>query len=194
LSQETLRSKIPSEQIPAFITSSNEYKGDRVIIERRIFAEPEGKNNLSVDIVNFPIAQSVAILSITKEEKVLIEKHYRYAPLKEIMEIPAGWLKDGEQAEDGAKRELMEETGYSATNLRKLGSILPAPGYSTEEIFLFFAKVRKSPEAQQRLEPTEKIIITQFSKSKVLRMIKSGQIKDSMTISAIYLAQMKGLF
>ncbi len=179
---------------PALINSKTVYESKRLRVEKRVFSQELREENLEVDVVSFPVPRSVAVLPFTEKGEVLLEKHYRYAPLEQILEIPAGWLKSSEKPEDGARRELMEETGYSVLQIKALGTILPAAGYSTEEISLFLARVKKKPESKQSLEPGEKITLVKFSKRTVQRMIRSGKIRDAMTISAVFRAQLRGLF
>jgi ADP-ribose pyrophosphatase len=175
------------------ISSRTVYRDSRFSIEQRIFSLEGKKENLRVGVVNFPVRKSVGILPVTQGGKVILERHYRYALAQDIWEIPAGWLKAGEKLLEGAKRELMEETGFSSSKMCSLGSIFPAAGYSTEEIFLFLARVRNSPEEKQRLELGEVIRLGYFSNSEIEKMIKSNRIKDAMTISAISRAKMRGL-
>jgi ADP-ribose pyrophosphatase len=179
---------------PVLISSKSEYKGKRLQIVKRIFSHSTKNRTIEIDVLTFPVPKSVAILPITERGKVLLEKHYRFAPLQEIIEVPAGWLQAGEKPIDGARRELMEETGCSAYQLRSLGSILPAPGYSTEEIYLFIAKVTTQRQSNQSLELGEIITASTFSKRQVVSLIRSGRIRDAMTISSVYRARLKGLF
>ncbi|MDE6001750.1 MAG: NUDIX hydrolase, partial [Clostridia bacterium] len=79
-----------------------------------------------------------AAVLLVKDGEVLLVKQFRYLYGKEIYEIPAGKLEDGEDATAGAARELEEETGYRAKLVRML-DLYPSPGYTDEVIHIFFA-------------------------------------------------------
>ena len=119
-----------------------------------------------------------------EDGKVLLVKQFRYAYGKEIYEIPAGKLEKGEDPAVTAKRELEEETGYVAKNLKELFKLYPTPGYSDEIIHIYFAedclKSAKNPDEDEFVE-CEFIEI-----EKVCKMIESGEICDAKTVAAIY--------
>lgn len=177
---------------PKLVNKKIEYSGRRFKIEKREFQKVGGLAH-TVDIVNFAIPRSVAILPVNEKEQIVLEKHYRYAPMEEIFEIPAGWLEPGESPTKAARRELLEETGYLPDSLEKMGTILPAPGYSTEEIFLFLAHVKETNRKKTMLEKGELIRTQSFAKEQVLSMIKTDEIKDAMSICAVYRARLLAL-
>jgi ADP-ribose pyrophosphatase len=142
------------------------------------------------DLVLHPGA--VAILPVTPDGRILLEKQYRHALGQTILEIPAGTLEEGETPEDCAKRELMEETGYRPTHLIKLGVVYTAPGYSNERIHLFYAKVIKE-KGGPAPEPDETITVGSYTMSHVSSMVRRGLLLDSKSLSALFIAERLGL-
>ncbi|MBS7622407.1 NUDIX hydrolase [Candidatus Bathyarchaeota archaeon] len=126
---------------------------------------------------------AVAMLPLLDDGRLLLIRQYRHPVGKILLEIPAGTLSDGETPEHCARRELVEETGYTADDLEELFSCFLAPGYSSEKIHLFLAtrlrKVGGNPEIDEfiRLEPT--------TLEDAEKMIEKGEILDAKTISAI---------
>lgn len=156
-------------------------KGNVILFE--VFEERIGKMKVKRDVVNFP--KTVGVLPLVGKNKFILIKQFRFPIKKEIWEIPAGILEKGEKPEIGAKRELKEETGYEANELKKIGEIFLTPGYSTEYMYLFLAKGLKKGE--QKLDEGEMIKeVKIFSKKEILKMIKNQEIVDGKTILALF--------
>jgi len=156
-------------------------KGNVFLFE--VFEEKIGKSKIKRDVVKSP--KAIGILPLLDKNKIVLIRQFRFAINKEIWEIPAGMLRKGEKPEVGAKRELKEETGYEAKELKKIGEFYLSPGYSTEYMYLFLARGLKKGE--QSLEKGEKIKeVKIFSKKEVLKMIKSRKIVDAKTILALF--------
>lgn len=123
-----------------------------------------------------------AVLFI-KDNKVLLVKQFRYAYGKEMYEIPAGKLNDGEEPCVAAARELEEETGYKA-ELVHFMDICPTPGYTDEIIHIFYAE--NSTRSAQNLDEGEFLNVEFLPLDIVVEMIERGEISDAKTIIAIY--------
>ena len=140
---------------------------------------PSGKV-VTRDIVEHPGA--VAIVAVDESEIVLV-KQYRYAAGRELLEVPAGTLEQGEDPDACAVRELREETGYAARNWRRLLSCYMAPGYSSEVIHFYVAEgleqVGSSPEED------ESISVERLSFDDALKMMEDNTIMDSKTITGV---------
>ena len=100
-----------------------------------------------------------------------------------IYELPAGTLGRGEAPLACARREIIEETGYSAKRLTLLARIYPVPGYSTEEIFIYKAEGLKKVE--RAVEEDEVIESGPFTRSAVRKLFKEGKIVDAKTICGL---------
>ena len=124
----------------------------------------------------------VCILGLV-DNKVIIEKQYRYAYDEELYELPAGKLEKDESSYEAGLREFEEETGYKAESLTSLGVMYPTCGYSNEIIYLYLAN-NISP-SKRHLDDDEVIDIMYLPIEEIVDMINSGVIKDAKTIIAI---------
>lgn len=125
----------------------------------------------------------VCILGIV-DDKVILEKQYRYAYNEEIYELPAGKLEINENPYDAGLREFEEETGYKAESLIDLGCMYPTCGYSSEIIYLYLAN--NISKSKRHLDEDEVIDIMMVSIDEVLKMIDENKIKDAKTICLIH--------
>ena len=127
---------------------------------------------------------SVVILAVDGESsnpRVLLERQYRYAAGKFLWELPAGSLDPGEQPLAGAKRELLEETGYRAKSWSRALFFYPSPGFVDETMTIYLA--RGLTPGPSRPEADEFITWKLTPLSLVLKMIWSGRIQDGKTIA-----------
>ncbi len=160
--------------------------GNKIIFKGRLFCLSTKKVKLpngyisDLEVIKHPGA--VLIIPFLAKGKVILLRQFRAVLNIYMYELPAGTLKKKELPLDCAKREIIEETGYSAARLVKLGHIYPVPGYSTEEIIIFKAEglEKKSGKADED-EIIESFIVT---KKQVRSMFKSGKIIDAKTICA----------
>ena len=106
-----------------------------------------------------------------------------------MWELPAGRIDDGETALTAAKRELLEETGYSARQWKRILHFYVSPGFLDETMTIYFARGLRAGKAQP--EADEQIATRFFALSDAKRMVLQGHIRDAKTISGIlWLAQM----
>jgi len=172
-----------NDEKPEVIASDVPFKGKKLEVVRQTISWGGGKEAV-VETIAHPGA--VAILAITPEGKVLLERQYRHSVGGYIYEIPAGTLEPGEEPTACASRELLEETGYRADSLRKLGAIYPAPGYSSEVLHLFVARAIRS--GGQRLEDDEAISVTLHDPEEALRLVKEGKAFDGKSALLLEMA------
>lgn len=133
---------------------------------------------------------SVVILAVDhssskKDPWVVMERQYRHAANQYLWELPAGKLEEGENQLLGAKRELTEETGYSARRWSKLVRYYASPGFLGEWMQVFLAEELVAGEAQP--EDDEKIDFRLVKLSEILKMIDEGKILDGKTLISIML-------
>ena len=143
-------------------------------------------NGVTTDMEFVEHPGATAIIPMLNESRVLLLKQYRHPLRKYIWEIPAGTIDPQESVINCAKRELIEETGYSANQWQKLGEITPVPGYSNERIHIYLATELQT--AEQDLDRDEIINIHEVDYSEALEMIKTGKIQDAKSIAGLYLA------
>ena len=123
------------------------------------------------------------IVPILSKNKILMLRQLRPVINSYIYELPAGTLDKGESPKSCARREIIEETGYSAGKLTRLGIIYPVPGYSTEKIIIFKAE---GLEKCVRLTEKDEIIDTKvFTRMQIKRFFKTRRIIDAKTICAL---------
>jgi len=143
----------------------------------------ENGATVDLDMVRHPGA--AAIVPFLTDGTLLLLRQYRHAVGGTIWEIPAGTLNPGETGISCAKRELIEETGYSAAQWKTLGTITPVPGYSDERITLFLA--RDLSPAEQHLDRDEVLDVHEVPLTDALEMIARGDIQDAKTICGLYM-------
>jgi ADP-ribose pyrophosphatase len=136
-----------------------------------------------MDFIQHPGA--AAMVPLLNDQEVVLIKQYRHAIRKFIWEIPAGTLDAGESPLSCARRELVEETGYSAGDWHRLGIITPLPSCSDERIHIFLASALKP--AEQHLDDDEILNAHPLKLNDALQMILAGKISDAKTISGLFL-------
>jgi len=144
-------------------------------------------NGVTTDLEFVAHPGAAAMIPMLTESRVLLLKQYRHALRDYIWEIPAGTLDPQESAINCAKRELIEETGYAAGRLQKLGEITPVPGYSDERIHIFLATGLQP--ARRHLDQDEIIHVHQIEFDQALEMIERGDIRDAKSIAGLFLAR-----
>lgn len=126
---------------------------------------------------------AVAILAFKDENTILLVSQFR-KPLNEtILEIPAGKLEIGEEPVICAQRELEEETGYKAENLKFLGKIATTPGFSDEIIYIY--KATDLYDGTIGGDEDEFIELEEITIDKLKEKIRNGEVIDGKTIAAL---------
>ena len=158
---------------------------EETVSSRRIY---EGEIlNLRVDQVRLPDgslsrreivehARCVAIVAVNCEGYLLLVRQFRQAAGKELLEIPAGGIEDGEEVTAAVCRELAEETGYRPRQLREIGGFYSSPGFCTEYMHLYLASDLVPHTLTS--EDSEEIEVVAVPPREILKLIKSGVIED----------------
>jgi len=170
---------------PDRIHTERVYDGRIVRVDLDTVRAPD-ESEMHLEIVRHPGASAVVpLLSDTDAEdpSVLLIHQYRYATDGTIWEIPAGVLEPGEDPIDCARRELREEVGAEAEDIRHLSSVFTTPGFTDEKIHLFVATGLTVGETQH--EADEFIEVKALPISKILEMIRDGEIVDGKTIAGL---------
>ncbi|MDR0937635.1 MAG: NUDIX hydrolase [Oscillospiraceae bacterium] len=136
------------------------------------------------EIVEHP--GGVAVVAVTDDKKVVCVRQFRYAMKRELLEIPAGKLERGEEPLGAVKRELSEETGYTAKTWRSLGEIFPTPGYCEEILHLYLATDLIKGEAHP--DENEFLSVCEFTFYELNEKIMANEISDAKTIVGILIA------
>ena len=156
--------------------------GRRIRVAVDTTTAPDG-SVIRRDMIFHPGA--VVILPLLVGGRVVLLRNHRFVIGETLWELPAGTVEPNEPLEACAKRELAEETGYTADRWTSLGYLYASPGVLDEKLHLFVAQGltpgTMRPEADEQLEP----VVLDFAEA--IRMCVSGEIKDAKTITALLL-------
>jgi len=165
------------------LSSVEVYRGPAFWVTTDQVLEPGGVRGRR-DIVRH--TGSVVILAVDEthsEPRVLLVRQYRHAAQQYLWELCAGRIDPGESELTGAKRELLEETGYAAARWKRILKFYASPGFVAETMSLYLATGLRPGTAQP--EEDEVIEIRFFPLSTLVRMVVAGRIQDGKTISGV---------
>ncbi|MEW9669653.1 NUDIX domain-containing protein [Ammoniphilus sp. 3BR4] len=134
------------------------------------------------EIVKHPGA--VAVIAVTPENRIIMVRQFRKPLEKTILEIPAGKLEKGEEPLACAKRELIEETGYRASEMKFVSSFYTSPGFADEIIHIYEAQGIQAGVAQP--DQDEFVDLVEVTLEEAFQYIQSGDIIDAKTVFAVY--------
>ncbi|MFW6381065.1 MAG: NUDIX hydrolase [Bacillota bacterium] len=156
------------------------YQGNILTLRKDRVKLPDG-NFSQREIVEH--SGGVAILAVTPENRVVMVEQYRKPAETTLLEVPAGKLEPDESPENSALRELREETGYRAGDLKKLVSFYTSPGYSDEVLHLYQATDLQ--QVGRRPDPGEFLRVKELKAEQISAFMKNGRIGDSKTVIAL---------
>lgn len=131
---------------------------------------------------------AVAAVALTDDDRVVMVRQYRYACDDVVLELPAGKIDKGERDPEAAmRRELKEETGYTAKDVRRLGCINPSVAYSEEVIHLYLMTGLTAGE--QSLDDDEALEVELMPFDEVYRMAAEGELTDAKTVAGLFMAK-----
>ena len=156
--------------------------GRKIQVEVDTFTAPDGRT-VKRDAVRHPGA--VVILPVLDTEHVVLLRNYRFIIDETLWEVPAGTMTPGEPPDACARRELTEETGYTAAKWRSLGFLYASPGVLDEKLHLFIAEELTAGEARPEIE--EQLEPVTLRLEDAVRMCLNGEIKDAKTITSLLL-------
>jgi ADP-ribose pyrophosphatase len=153
------------------------FQGRMLKVHRDTVRLPDG-NTATREHIYHPGA--VAILPVLDSGDIVMERQYRYPLGRDFIELPAGKMEPGEAPLATAKRELREETGYSATHWEFMASIHVAIAYSNERIDLYLA--RDLTLGKTGLDDEEFLEILTVPPEQAFQWLREGRISDSKTM------------
>lgn len=165
----------------------------QTVFQGRVFSvvsddvEELGGLRVKREVVRHP--GSIVVLALNDADSrrtplLLLERQYRYPADARLWELPAGRIDPGESHLAAAKRELLEETGFTARRWRRALSFYSSPGFLDEVMHVFLATGLKPGQAQPEYD--ERIQVHFLPVPGVIKMCLSGQIRDGKTLASIF--------
>jgi len=164
-----------------------------VVFKGRVFAVEVGKkrfpNGKEHEVAIVRHAPAVVVIPIEDDGRVVLIRQFRAAIDRELWEVPAGSLDEGESAEAAAKRECEEEIGRAPHSVERLGAWYPTPGYCDEEMVFFrVTELRPpAPDSPHTPDDDEDITAQSFTVAEARAMVARGDIVDLKTAYALTL-------
>lgn len=182
INDHNIRNKEELEQLGERAVSSEDiFDGFILHVKKDTVALPNG-NTATREIIRH--IGAVCVVPLTKDNKVIMERQFRYPIDSVITEIPAGKLDSRDEDRLSAiKRELREETGYIADDWLNMGVYYPAPAYSDEKIDMYLA--RGLHKGERELDEDEFLNIYEIPIEALVSDIMSGRITDGKTQVAV---------
>lgn len=167
------------------LDSKQVFKGKLLDVRLDRVSLPDGNEGVREYVVH---PGAVVVIAEQEDGNLLFERQYRYPVRRAFLELPAGKIDPGENILDTAKRELLEETGHSASTWRYLGVMHPCIGYSDERIEIFLARGLTRESAPQ-LDHGEFLDLLCLSLEEAINAVRNGEITDAKTITALFWAE-----
>lgn len=140
-------------------------------------------------VVEYP--DWVCVCCVAASGHLVLVEQYRHGVQRSSLELPAGEVNDEEEPETAARRELLEETGYSAPKWHYVGQCAPNPSKQTSYVHLFTA-VDAAETSSQKLDQSEDILVRLMAPNDALRLAEEGKITHGIHIMALFWAARKG--
>lgn len=174
---------------PGQVSSRRAYTGRIIDLDVDTVRFPDGSEG-ELEMIRHPGASAVLpFLSdpAGADPQLLLIRQYRYAANAFVYEIPAGRLEPDEAPETCARRELLEEAGCRAERMEHVYTFYTTPGFTDERIHAFVAS--GITRGEPRLEADEFVEVVPLPLSRVLDMIRDGEIVDAKTaLTILYVA------
>lgn len=166
------------------LSSQQVFSGDLLDVRKDEVALPNGRKAWREYIVH---PGAVVVIAWLDKETIIMERQHRYPLGQDFFELPAGKIDGGEDRLIAAKRELLEETGYTAQTWKSLAVIHPCIGYSNEAMHLYAAE--DLMWQGQSPDPDELLDIISIKLSDALSWVRQGKITDAKSIIGIFWAE-----
>jgi len=145
---------------------------------------PNGK---FLDATIFELSSWANIIALTKHDEVVLIKQYRHGVQEVLWEIPGGVVEDDEDPLVGVKRELLEETGYSSSNVVQVGKLYPNPALQTNSMYCFLA-LDAELTGEQNLDDGEDIEVHLIPLNELVAMTQRGEFPHALQVAALFQA------
>jgi ADP-ribose pyrophosphatase len=171
-----------------FLDSERIFNGAVFAVDRDRLLEESGVE-ITREVVRHP--GGAGALPLFDDGRVALVKQYRHPARRELLEIPAGRIEDGEAPEMCAAREVEQEIGFRVGRIEKLAEFYSTPGFCEEKLHVYLAT--DLTPSSQALDHDELIEVVYLSFAEAVKMAERGGIEDSKTIIALLLAEKKFL-
>ena len=127
------------------------------------------------------------IIALTRNHEVVLIRQYRHGVQEVLWEIPGGVVEEGEDPLEGVKRELLEETGYTASRFIQVGKLYPNPAFQTNTVYCFLA-LNAEKVTGQSLDDGEDIEVQLVPMDQLITMIRNGEFPHALLVAAVFQA------
>lgn len=142
-------------------------------------------NGNLLDATIFEFRSWANIVALTKNNEVVLVRQYRHGVCDALLEFPGGVVEDGEDPIDGARRELLEETGYSSPRIIEIGRIYPNPALQTNTLYCYLA-VDVEITGKQNLDAGEDIEVHLMPFDELIEVAKRGEFRHALMTSVLF--------
>lgn len=141
-------------------------------------------NGNLLDATIFEFRTWANILALTKDSEAVLVRQYRHGVCDVVLELPGGVVEDEEDPLEGARRELLEETGYTSSNVIPVGKIYPNPALQTNTLFSFLA-LDVEKVGGQNLDAGEDIEVQLVPLEELIAMAKRGDFPHGLHMAVL---------
>lgn len=166
------------------------FAGKILSLQKSIFKSESLKNK---EILRIACPNWVNIIPVTINKEIIFVRQFRYGANENTLEIPGGMVDSGESIRTAAQRELIEETGYNAEDIVKIGELSPNPALFTNRVITYLAKNIDIKRYNNHVS-SEIIKLELISYDQVAHLIKKGEINHALVIAALHLYQLSDHF
>ena len=160
------------------------YEGRVFDVQKVLARLPDGREH-EYDLVSH--SGAVTLVPVDQDGNLWFVRQFRLGALQELLELPAGLMENNEPPEISAGRELREEIGMAANELRELGQFYMAAGYSSEYMYIYLATGLSPSPLEQ--DEDEFLQVQAIPVKQVYEMVHANQIHDGKTLAALLLAE-----
>ena len=143
---------------------------------------PNGK---FLDATIFEFRAWANVLALTRDNEAVLIRQYRHGIQEVLWEIPGGVVEDGEPPLDGVKRELLEETGYTASEFIQVGALYPNPALQTNTLYCYLA-LNAEKVTGQSLDDGEDIEVILLPMEELTQMLKRGEFSNALQVAVLF--------